>query len=262
MEFAAIVANYQLLPDALVNPVARVLPWVEVVCGAALVAGFGPGGRPLCCAGCWSSSWALWLQRHARAVGAVRLLQRGAPGRGLHAGGHDPRRGDPGRGAGGLRPRRVGGAQAPGLGALLGGVLASRRAVHGHGRDVDRRRRGDLWGGFPERFPPGLRARGRAKPRARRSTPPPTRPPPRRPFRCSRRPRPLRPWRWKPSRKPWPTGRIRTGPPGGGRPRRARAARGCLRPKPLRPPGARCPWRPGSTGAAANDEDDEDARKF
>jgi uncharacterized membrane protein YphA (DoxX/SURF4 family) len=47
VEFAAIVANYQLLPDALVNPVAMVLPWVEVVCGAALVAGFWPRGAAL-----------------------------------------------------------------------------------------------------------------------------------------------------------------------------------------------------------------------
>ena len=47
VEFAVIVANYQILPDALVNPVALLLPWVEIVCGAALVAGVWPRGASL-----------------------------------------------------------------------------------------------------------------------------------------------------------------------------------------------------------------------
>jgi len=38
-EFATVVANYQILPESLVNPVALVLPWLELVCGAALVTG-------------------------------------------------------------------------------------------------------------------------------------------------------------------------------------------------------------------------------
>jgi uncharacterized membrane protein YphA (DoxX/SURF4 family) len=37
--FAEIVYNYQLLPDLLVNPVALVLPFLELTCGLALVAG-------------------------------------------------------------------------------------------------------------------------------------------------------------------------------------------------------------------------------
>ncbi|MBU1003293.1 MAG: DoxX family membrane protein [Proteobacteria bacterium] len=35
--FAQIIYNYQMVPDLLVNPMAMILPWVEVVCGMALV---------------------------------------------------------------------------------------------------------------------------------------------------------------------------------------------------------------------------------
>lgn len=35
--FAQMVANYQILPEVLVNPVALLVPWLELVCGAALV---------------------------------------------------------------------------------------------------------------------------------------------------------------------------------------------------------------------------------
>ena len=37
--FAAIVGNYQLLPGPLVNPLAVLLPWIEVICGVLLIAG-------------------------------------------------------------------------------------------------------------------------------------------------------------------------------------------------------------------------------
>ena len=37
--FAAIVTNYQLLPPSLVSATAVVFPWVEAVCGVALVFG-------------------------------------------------------------------------------------------------------------------------------------------------------------------------------------------------------------------------------
>jgi uncharacterized membrane protein YphA (DoxX/SURF4 family) len=37
--FAQIVYNYQVLPDALVNPVAIFLPWFEMICGVLLVIG-------------------------------------------------------------------------------------------------------------------------------------------------------------------------------------------------------------------------------
>jgi len=38
-DFARAIANYRLLPEALVNLVAVTLPWVECVCGLLLLAG-------------------------------------------------------------------------------------------------------------------------------------------------------------------------------------------------------------------------------
>lgn len=45
--FARIIGNYQLLPDALVTPVALVLPWIEAICGICLVTGIAAGGAAL-----------------------------------------------------------------------------------------------------------------------------------------------------------------------------------------------------------------------
>jgi len=39
-QFALAVYNYRILPDALVNAVALILPWVELLTGASLVLGF------------------------------------------------------------------------------------------------------------------------------------------------------------------------------------------------------------------------------
>jgi len=39
VEFAAIVSNYNILPDAAVNMAALVLPWIELVCGLLLLGG-------------------------------------------------------------------------------------------------------------------------------------------------------------------------------------------------------------------------------
>lgn len=38
-DFARAIANYRLLPEALINLVAVTLPWVECVCGLLLLAG-------------------------------------------------------------------------------------------------------------------------------------------------------------------------------------------------------------------------------
>ena len=38
-EFAVIVSNYNLLPDAAVHGVALVLPWIELLCGLLLLGG-------------------------------------------------------------------------------------------------------------------------------------------------------------------------------------------------------------------------------
>ncbi len=48
-EFAAIIANYAILPAFLVTLPALVLPWLELIAGLFLVAGF------------WPRSSALWL---------------------------------------------------------------------------------------------------------------------------------------------------------------------------------------------------------
>ena len=46
-EFAQSIANYQLLPKALINPAALLLPWVELVCGVGLVLGILRRGSSL-----------------------------------------------------------------------------------------------------------------------------------------------------------------------------------------------------------------------
>lgn len=45
--FTVAVANYQILPPWLVNPAAVFIPWIEVVCGAALVLGVFARGAAL-----------------------------------------------------------------------------------------------------------------------------------------------------------------------------------------------------------------------
>lgn len=45
--FAEAIANYQILPAALVNPSALLLPWVELVCGICLVFGVLSRGSAL-----------------------------------------------------------------------------------------------------------------------------------------------------------------------------------------------------------------------
>ena len=50
-EFAGLVANYQLLPRVLVNPTALLLPWLELMCGLALVSGLMARGSALIVAG-------------------------------------------------------------------------------------------------------------------------------------------------------------------------------------------------------------------
>jgi uncharacterized membrane protein YphA (DoxX/SURF4 family) len=49
--FAQAVANYRILPDALVNPVAILLPWTEAVAGLALACGVFTRGASLILAG-------------------------------------------------------------------------------------------------------------------------------------------------------------------------------------------------------------------
>ena len=46
-DFALAVANYQILPKALVNMVALTLPWLEMVCGVSLIIGWISRGSAL-----------------------------------------------------------------------------------------------------------------------------------------------------------------------------------------------------------------------
>ncbi len=45
--FAQAVYNYKILPLLMVNPVAVILPWIEVICGVFLVTGFLTRGSAL-----------------------------------------------------------------------------------------------------------------------------------------------------------------------------------------------------------------------
>lgn len=49
--FAQAIYNYRLLPDALLHPFALLLPWLEAVVGAALIAGLARRGAALLAAG-------------------------------------------------------------------------------------------------------------------------------------------------------------------------------------------------------------------
>ena len=47
LEFARAVENYRLLPPVLVNLMGVVLPWIEVICGLALISGVCSDGAVL-----------------------------------------------------------------------------------------------------------------------------------------------------------------------------------------------------------------------
>jgi uncharacterized membrane protein YphA (DoxX/SURF4 family) len=50
-DFAKVVANYQILPQIMINPVAWILPWLEMVCGVCLLIGWIARGSALIIAG-------------------------------------------------------------------------------------------------------------------------------------------------------------------------------------------------------------------
>ena len=46
-QFARIIYNYHILPGFLVNPMAVILPWVELLCGLSLITGIYKEGSTL-----------------------------------------------------------------------------------------------------------------------------------------------------------------------------------------------------------------------
>jgi putative oxidoreductase len=46
-QFARIIYNYHLLPGNLINLAAIIMPWVEFICGVALILGIYRGGATL-----------------------------------------------------------------------------------------------------------------------------------------------------------------------------------------------------------------------
>jgi len=67
-DFAAIVQGYHVLPEALVNPVAIWLPWLELLLGLCLVSGYWAEGAVALTAGMFAVFWALMIVSAARGI--------------------------------------------------------------------------------------------------------------------------------------------------------------------------------------------------
>lgn len=67
-EFAAIVKDYRLLPEALVNPVAVWLPWFELVLGACLYAGVLAEGALALATGLLGTFWVALIVNYFRGI--------------------------------------------------------------------------------------------------------------------------------------------------------------------------------------------------
>jgi hypothetical protein len=67
-DFAAIVKGYHILPEALVNPVAIWLPWLELLLGLCLVSGFWAEGAVTLTAGLFGVFWVLLIVSAARGI--------------------------------------------------------------------------------------------------------------------------------------------------------------------------------------------------
>jgi len=66
--FAEAVYNYQILPDAAVNVTALVLPWLELLLGACLMAGFWLPGATVLGAGLLTLFMAALIYNQARGL--------------------------------------------------------------------------------------------------------------------------------------------------------------------------------------------------
>lgn len=67
-DFAAIVTGYHVLPEALVNPVAIWLPWLELLLGLSLVSGYWSEGAVTLTAGLFAVFWVLMIVSAARGI--------------------------------------------------------------------------------------------------------------------------------------------------------------------------------------------------
>lgn len=67
-DFAALVKGYHVLPEALVNPVAVWLPWLELLLGLCLVSGYWAEGAVALTAGLFAAFWLLLIVNYFRGI--------------------------------------------------------------------------------------------------------------------------------------------------------------------------------------------------
>lgn len=67
-DFAAIVRDYRILPDMLVNPVAVWLPWFELCLGVCLYTGWLRDGALVLCAGLLAAFWLAIVANYFRGI--------------------------------------------------------------------------------------------------------------------------------------------------------------------------------------------------
>ncbi|MBA4358657.1 MAG: hypothetical protein C0405_13130 [Desulfovibrio sp.] len=67
-DFALLVKGYHILPDALINPVAIWLPWLELGLGLCLVSGFWCEGAAVLTAGLFGVFWLLLIVSYFRGI--------------------------------------------------------------------------------------------------------------------------------------------------------------------------------------------------
>ena len=82
-QFAKAVYGYGLFPSVLINPIAILLPFVELVCGLALFGGIAPRGAALVL-GCLLVAFILiigfnWARGHQFDCGCFSIAQDGPP---------------------------------------------------------------------------------------------------------------------------------------------------------------------------------------
>lgn len=67
-DFAAIVKDYHILPEALVNPVAIWLPWFELALGLCLFTGWLAEGAAVSTAALFAAFWSMLIFNYFRGI--------------------------------------------------------------------------------------------------------------------------------------------------------------------------------------------------